>query len=182
VARLVPLHESRGGSLLAALRSRHGTGYNPEQDRFGSAIMGDSMPGFKPTLLAGALFGWSCLVGCPAANAPTQSPTYSWLSSNVFIGCSTSSCHSSFAMRGNLVLEPSKGYAQLVGVAPDNDQARADGLQRVKPGDPDHSFLLIKLNHPKSGYGSQMPQNGVPLDATTIATIRQWIANGAPNN
>jgi len=41
---------------------------------------------------------------------------------------------------------------------------------------------LIKLNHPKSGYGSQMPQNGVPLDATTIATIRQWIANGAPNN
>lgn len=123
------------------------------------------------------------LTGCPAS-APSSGPqaTYTSLSQNVLVGCSTQACHGGPNPAGNLNLEASKGYAALVGVAPDNAQAKADGLLRVAAGDPDKSFLLTKL-HPiaKAGYGAQMPVGG-RLTEAQISTVRQWIARGAPND
>jgi methionine-rich copper-binding protein CopC len=52
-------------------------------------------------------------------------------------------------------------------------------LQRVRPGDPDGSYLIQKLEG-RAAVGAQMPFGGPPLPASTIAFIRQWIANGAP--
>lgn len=124
------------------------------------------------------------LEGCPAASpVGTLQPTYSSIARNVFVGCSTQSCHGSLGRRGNLVLTPDVAYANLVGQPSDNDAARADGLLRVAAGHPETSFLLLKLTGPlKPGYGDRMPQHGTPLDPGTIAAIRAWIASGAPND
>ena len=68
-----------------------------------------------------------------------------------------------------------------MGVPAANEAARAAGLLRVAPGDPDHSYLLLKLEG-KLGpdEGVQMPLVGGPLPASAIDAIRRWIAAGAP--
>jgi hypothetical protein len=48
-------------------------------------------------------------------------------------------------------------------------------------GDPDQSFLLIKLDPTLDArYGALMPLNSDGLPADQVAAIRQWIADGAP--
>jgi hypothetical protein len=54
-------------------------------------------------------------------------------------------------------------------------------LDRVEPGDPDNSYLIHKLEGTQA-VGDRMPQGGPFLDQETIDEIRQWIADGAPNN
>jgi hypothetical protein len=60
------------------------------------------------------------------------------------------------------------------------------GLLRVKPGDPNASFIIIKLkskNRVDSRYGSGMPFNAPgTLCQTSLDAITQWIMAGAPNN
>jgi hypothetical protein len=55
-------------------------------------------------------------------------------------------------------------------------------LDRVEPGDPDGSYLIRKLEGEPDIMGSRMPQGGPFLGQATIDEIRQWIADGAPNN
>ncbi len=50
-------------------------------------------------------------------------------------------------------------------------------LKRVLPNDADNSYLIKKL---EGTAGSQMPLGSQPLSAATIAKIRAWITNGAP--
>jgi hypothetical protein len=52
-------------------------------------------------------------------------------------------------------------------------------LLRVKPGDPDHSFLMIKLLGPRLDEGSRMPLIGSPLSSQQLDLIRSWILQGA---
>ena len=68
-------------------------------------------------------------------------------------------------------------HAALVNVA----SLQVAGLDRVTPGDPDNSYLIQKLEG-TAAVGSRMPQGGPFLDQPTIDMIRQWIADGAPNN
>ncbi len=131
-----------------------------------------------PVLLA------AVLGGCPASTTPQTGvqPTYTSLSQNVFVGCSTSGCHGGASPAANLSLTADKAHAALVGVAPDNEQARADGLLRVTAGNPSKSFLLTKL-HPITtpAYGSRMPLGGRLTDAD-ITAVTQWIEKGAPKD
>jgi hypothetical protein len=75
------------------------------------------------------------------------------------------------------VFDPVEG---IVGV---KAQFRRD-LDLVAPGDPDNSFLVMKLEAltPSSAIGSPMPRAYQPFSATDVAKIRQWIAEGARNN
>jgi hypothetical protein len=50
-------------------------------------------------------------------------------------------------------------------------------LKRVLPNDANNSILIKKL---EGTAGSRMPLGGQPLSAATIAQIRAWINNGAP--
>jgi len=68
-------------------------------------------------------------------------------------------------------------FAALVDVA----SIQVPALDRVEPGDPDNSYLIHKLEGTQS-VGTRMPQGGPFLDQATIDMIRQWIADGAPNN
>lgn len=130
-----------------------------------------------------AVLAAASLCGCPAAAPkPGVQPTYASLSQQVFVGCSTQACHGGLNPKGNLNLEAEKAYVGLVGAEPDIAQARAEGLLRVSPGNPDESFLMIKLQPiDKPAYGAQMPLGGRLSDAQ-IAAVRQWIAKGAPND
>jgi hypothetical protein len=51
-------------------------------------------------------------------------------------------------------------------------------LLRVRPGDPDNSYLIQKLEG-TAAVGARMPLGGGALPAATIAAIRQWITDGA---
>ena len=72
-------------------------------------------------------------------------------------------------------------YANLVKVAAAGEACGGSGLKRVDPGDADQSLLYHKINDPVPPCGRQMPPAG-PLSDESIARIRDWIANGAPND
>jgi hypothetical protein len=76
-------------------------------------------------------------------------------------------------------LVASQSYAALVGVA----AHETCGGTRVVPGDPDHSYLYRKVADATPCDGVRMPAGGMlrpqPLREAQIATIHDWIANGA---
>jgi hypothetical protein len=88
-----------------------------------------------------------------------------------------SKCHVGASAPEGLELDADHAYQDLVGVQSSEEQ----GVLRVKPGDPDASYLVQKIEGAPGIEGSQMPLGETPLPAATIAAIRQWIANGAPN-
>jgi hypothetical protein len=57
-------------------------------------------------------------------------------------------------------------------------------LKLVEPGNPDASFLVMKLEatEPSSEIGAPMPRNYEPLSETQAAIIERWIIEGARNN
>jgi hypothetical protein len=83
-------------------------------------------------------------------------------------------CHAGGSAPQGLRLDATNAYALLVGVS----STEVPGILRVKPGDPDSSYLIHKLEGHAS-VGAQMPFGGPPLSAETIAVIRQWILDGA---
>jgi len=83
-------------------------------------------------------------------------------------------CHAGGAAPQGLRLDAANSYAMLVGVA----STESPGVLRVAPGDPDHSYLIQKLEG-HAAVGARMPLGGPYLDADTMALLRQWIANGA---
>jgi hypothetical protein len=94
--------------------------------------------------------------------------------------CTGAFCHDVQGMSGGLVLVEGQSYANLVGVEPQNAAALQAGLLRVDPGNPDNSFLVVKVEGPPIAMGSRMPLGETPLTADQIQLIRDWIAAGAP--
>lgn len=89
-------------------------------------------------------------------------------------------CHQITGQAG-LALEPSKSYAQLVGV----QSTQAAGRLRVKAGEPAQSYLLDKLNGTQvqaGGTGVRMPQGLPALSQNQVNLIKTWIEEGAKNN
>jgi hypothetical protein len=95
------------------------------------------------------------------------------IQANVFTPICTV-CHAGGAAPQGLRLDATSSYSLLVGV-PSHE---VSSLLRVAPGDPDHSYLVQKLEG-HAAVGAQMPFGGPPLPAATIAVIRQWITDGA---
>jgi hypothetical protein len=76
-----------------------------------------------------------------------------------------------------LQLDAAHSYNLLVGVP----SAEQPSLLRVKPGDPDNSYMVRKIEGAAGILGGQMPLGETPLPQATIDAIRQWIADGAQN-
>ncbi len=85
------------------------------------------------------------------------------------------SCHSGDAAEQGMRLDSAgNSYYALV-----NTRSNENPLKdRVEPGDTDNSYLIDKLEGTQLS-GARMPKDGNPLDAETIAVIRQWIMDGA---
>jgi methionine-rich copper-binding protein CopC len=88
-----------------------------------------------------------------------------------------SKCHIGASAPEGLQLDAAHSYNLLVGVPSAEDPS----LLRVKPSDPDNSYMVRKIEGAPGIQGGQMPLGETPLPQATIATIRQWIINGAPN-
>jgi len=89
-------------------------------------------------------------------------------------------CHQGAGQAG-LTLEPKLSYSNLVGM-PSTESATE---LRVKPGSPDQSYIIAKLQGTQvqaGGSGAQMPYGAVPLSQAQIDLIRQWIMQGGLNN
>ncbi len=100
--------------------------------------------------------------------------THASIQAHVFTPACTA-CHAGAAAPQGLRLDAANSYAMLVGV----NSAEVPSLRRVAPGSPDQSYLIQKLEG-HAAVGARMPLGGPYLDADTIAKIRQWISNGAP--
>jgi hypothetical protein len=84
-------------------------------------------------------------------------------------------CHSGASAPEGLQLDEAHSYSLLVGVA----SAEQPSLDRVKAGDPNSSYLVMKLEGAPGIVGVQMPFGGPYLPESTINIIRQWISDGA---
>ena len=87
-----------------------------------------------------------------------------------------SPCHSGAGAPHGLMLDAAHSYNDIVGV-PSVEQP---SLDRVNPGNPDISYLVLKIEGASGISGGQMPLNETPLPQSTIDAIRQWISAGAP--
>lgn len=132
------------------------------------------------TLISFSYLASGCASSRGAATDGVQ-PTWTSIQAEVFDkSCATSGCHDGVTKRGDLSLDASDSYASLVGVNPMNRSTEGSDLKRVVAGNPDKSFLLIKLVAPSPAQGKRMPLgNQPPLDEATIQAIKTWIANGA---
>jgi hypothetical protein len=86
-------------------------------------------------------------------------------------------CHIGAGAPEGLQLDAAHSYNLLVGVPSNEDRS----LLRVKPGDPNDSYMVHKIEGAPGIVGGQMPLGETPLPQATIDAIRQWITNGAPN-
>jgi PKD repeat protein len=112
----------------------------------------------------------------PASRVVTviQAVTLTQLQNEIFSDI-CAGCH---PPNGNMDLREGHTFASIVDV----NSSQQPALKRVKPGDPDNSYLIRKLNGTSGITGSRMPQGGPFLSSTEIQRIRSWILLGAPNN
>ncbi len=125
--------------------------------------------------------GSSTVANVTISNGPAAA-TLSQIQSAVFTQrcavCHDGSQPPSGALPGAMNLSAGNSFASIVNV-PSLEQP---GLMRVKPGDPDASYLIRKLEGTAGISGSRMPFGGPFLDQATIDQVRSWIAAGAQNN
>lgn len=92
-------------------------------------------------------------------------------------GCAQIGCHGNGSTAGALSLDgTATAYDQLVNVV-----SGCQGLIRVVPGDPDDSYLVMKVEGTHT-CGARMPLGDQPLDSIDQKNIRNWVLQNALNN
>ncbi len=92
------------------------------------------------------------------------------------------SCHSGASPSGGLNLSQGNSYGSLYNITGNNRCGTTTALRRVRPGLPDSSLLVRKI---EGTCGTREPQNDVNYFATNpglITRIRSWILANALNN
>jgi len=144
----------------------------------------------------GALIGCAGGGGGGGGGAPPKAACKPPLQATVFFSsniqpifnhsCALTSCHVPPVPAGGQDLSAGAAYAQSVNV-PSTQRPR---LKRIKPGDPDNSYLVRKLRGGPGIAGSMMPQGcpaipppgGSCLGPDDIPAIVQWITECALDN
>jgi hypothetical protein len=118
---------------------------------------------------------------------PELRPTFSSIQRDIFGAADSSGrpactrCHTDAGGRrpsGGMLLRGDAAYASLVNV-PSRD---SPGAIRVIPGDPEHSYIIQKIEGRKGIVGDRMPMGGPFLTDGQILVIKRWIELGAPND
>jgi hypothetical protein len=108
---------------------------------------------------------------------PKTDITLTQLSRELFsLNCSFVGCHGGSLPASNMSLESNRLAQELVNVA----SVEKPQFKRVDPGNPDDSYLLMKLRGDSRISGQQMPLGSPPLDSALLEKVRSWIAGGAP--
>jgi mono/diheme cytochrome c family protein len=146
------------------------------------------MPGIRKFPLQLALpFLLILAAGCGTVKSPTEPAppasggtafTFAQIQTQIFTPvCAKSGCHASGSSPSGLVLEAGQSYGNLVG-----HRAAESPLDRVSPGHPDGSYIILKLRGDPSITGERMPLGGPYLSPAQIEGIAAWIRAGAANN
>ncbi|QXD16766.1 hypothetical protein GQ464_007460 [Rhodocaloribacter litoris] len=85
--------------------------------------------------------------------------------------CAQAGCHAAPIPQQDMDLSRDRFYASLVGV-PSREQPE---VLRVKPGDPENSYLIRKVKGDPSITGVQMPLTGDKLTAEEVALLEAWV-------
>jgi hypothetical protein len=123
-----------------------------------------------------------------AGPSPNLQPTFSSIQREILETTDASGraactqCHSDAGGRtpsGGMNLRHDIAYATLVGIA----VREKPGAVRVVAGDPDHSYMVQKLEGTPGIVGERMPRTGGPyLTEGQISIIKRWIETGARND
>jgi hypothetical protein len=94
--------------------------------------------------------------------------------------CAMGGCHSVNTGRAELVLVAGHAYDSIVNKRSYLNSA----LDRVEPGDAASSWLVIMIEDDDNArlHYARMPLGGQPLTPNQIATIVNWVENGALRN
>ncbi|HVG24349.1 MAG TPA: hypothetical protein VND45_09370 [Thermoanaerobaculia bacterium] len=107
-----------------------------------------------------------------------QSATFTRVQNEIFTPtCAAIGCHDPLGQQSQLILSPNRAYAQTVNQA----SVEMPNVQRVRPNDPDNSYLYRKITGVNI-TGDRMPLNRGPLSDAEIKLVRDWIRRGAPND
>ncbi len=170
----------RGGEPLALDEGTQSTGH-PGVRALSTAAIRHAVP--LLLVLAGCAGNGQGLdqngqpIGSGGGGSGALTPDFASIQDNVFTPICTR-CHIGVSAPEGLQLDSAHSYSLLVGVP----SAEQSSLLRVKPGDPDSSYIVRKLQGGPGISGGQMPLGGPPLPQSTIDTIRQWITDGAANS
>jgi hypothetical protein len=91
--------------------------------------------------------------------------------------CAFSGCHGGDSPAEGLSLMAGDSYDDIVNV-----RSNQSSLDRIEPGDPDNSYLYLKVTGDNSISGSRMPRGGAALSQDLLDLLRDWIERGAPND
>jgi hypothetical protein len=93
--------------------------------------------------------------------------------------CDGAQCHDASNPAESLDLTQPAAHGALVGIA----SVQCPSVQLVNAGNPDQSYLVWKLQGAGPCFAGSVMPKGLPLlSSTQIQLVRDWIANGAPNN
>ena len=133
-----------------------------------------------PCMLLVAALSWAGCAGDDSTVGPDESDgagartaTLAQVGEVFAVGCAISGCHSGGQPAADLSLAGDFA-ARIVGVA---SNQRPD-LNLIEPGNPNDSYLLLKMRGDDEIVLQQMPPGGA-LSAEQVEIIRAWIAAGA---
>jgi hypothetical protein len=92
--------------------------------------------------------------------------------------CALSGCHSAGSAAQGLSLAEGQAFGNIVNVR-SSEQGSKD---RIEPGDPNNSYLYLKVIGDPSISGVQMPRFRTPLSQELQDLLKDWIEAGAENN
>jgi len=92
--------------------------------------------------------------------------------------CALSGCHAGASAIYGQDLSAGHAYSSTVNV-PSYENSK---IMRIKPYQPDSSYLYLKITGASGISGVRMPYQRSPLDSADILTIKAWINQGAKNN
>ena len=167
----------------------------PEPAACPAQVCGDGVPQAPETCDDGNLAtGDGCEATCETGpcNAQSFDSTFEAIQTVVFeggYGCTDSTCHDSVSPKNELELTNAVAFEELLGPngtgQPSHDYP---SLKLVEPGEPELSYLFIKLaakTYPDSQFtvdpGTGMPSGGkVAVSQEHLEAVRKWIRGGAP--
>lgn len=118
--------------------------------------------------------------GTFAVTAPPQPVSFATQVRPILEGsCTSAQCHDGVMPQQGLDLTAARALVETVGVA----SQQCPSTQLVRAGAPSDSYLVMKLQGSGSCFqGTKMPKPPQTLSTAQIQLVRDWIANGAPNN
>ncbi len=101
--------------------------------------------------------------------------TFAFIQETIFDrSCATSGCHVTTYPN----LSAGQSHAAIVNGA----SSAGPNQPLIKPGDPENSYLFLKITGASSILGNRMPLGRPALSDAYIAAVRTWIERGAPND